>query len=81
MTSSPKIFNPNLGLSRESPFGVSITDVQKPIIGAEFLPRFHLFVNFKDCSLHNNLLSFHIIFATNILGSLGLHVLLPVLLL
>ncbi|VUZ55526.1 unnamed protein product [Hymenolepis diminuta] len=62
----------------ESPFGVPNFDVQKLITGAEFIPRFHLFVNLKDRSLNNTLLSFHVICATNIPDSIGPNVFLPI---
>ncbi|KAM3185540.1 hypothetical protein ACTXT7_006147 [Hymenolepis weldensis] len=41
-------------LRRKFPFVFLITDVQKPIIGANFLSKFHLLANLKDSSLHDN---------------------------
>ncbi|KAM3173560.1 hypothetical protein ACTXT7_012277 [Hymenolepis weldensis] len=70
--------SPPVRLSCEFPFDFPITNVQKPIIGAYFLPRFPLFVNVKDRPLHDNLLSFHIICADNIPDSIAPRVLLPI---
>ena len=67
----------DFGLRCEFPFIFLIADVQKPIIGADFLSKLGLFVNFKDCSLHENLNSCHITCATDVPDSISLHVLIP----
>ena len=67
----------DFGLRREFQFIFLIADVQKPIIGADFLSKFGLLVNFKDRSLHDNLKSCHITCATDVSESISLHVVTP----
>uniref|UniRef100_A0A0R3SF51 Reverse transcriptase domain-containing protein n=1 Tax=Hymenolepis diminuta TaxID=6216 RepID=A0A0R3SF51_HYMDI len=60
-------------LRREFSFIFLITDIRKPIIGADFLSRFHLLANLDDSSVHDSLTSLLVV-----LGPIGLHSLLSV---
>nr|CDS28206.1 gag pol polyprotein [Hymenolepis microstoma] len=52
-----KFLNIDLGLLRAFPFVFLITDVQKPIIGADFLSKFRLLVNLRHSVLNVNVTS------------------------
>ena len=74
-TYGQKSLSLDFGLRREFPFIFLIADVQKPIIGADFLSMFSLLVNYNDCSLHDNLNSCHITCATDVPDLFNLHIL------
>lgn len=54
-TYGQKLLRIDLGLKREFPFVFIIADVDKPIIGADFLAKFHLLVDVKNKSLLDNI--------------------------
>nr|CDS26962.1 gag pol polyprotein [Hymenolepis microstoma] len=71
----PKFFNLDLKLHREFSVSFLIVTFQKPIIGAEFLTKFHLLINLCDRTTLNNLISLQVACGTDVIDSIGPHVL------
>nr|CDS25957.1 gag pol polyprotein [Hymenolepis microstoma] len=76
LTYGQKFLNLDLALRREFPFVFLIADFRKPIIGADFLSTFRLFVNLRDSSLHKDVISLQVIYPTQTLNSFSLNTLL-----
>ncbi|VUZ49963.1 unnamed protein product [Hymenolepis diminuta] len=76
-TYGKKFLSLDLELRHEFPFIFLVVDVQKTIIGDDFLSKFNLLVNSKNQTLHDSLLLFHVVCTTAGLEPIGVHVLLP----
>nr|CDS28971.1 gag pol polyprotein [Hymenolepis microstoma] len=59
-----RFLNVNSGIRREFPFVFLIEDVQKPILGVDFLAKFWLLVNLGDNSLRDSVTSLRVVCAT-----------------